>query len=113
MMVPPQSPSGICTLIQSDYEGPSPQSPSGICTLIQSDYDGPPTISLRYKCICALIQSEYEGTPTISLVGLHPDKVSGPMVMGFLLITYVVLYFTILFLISVVDYTSRFGRLLA
>ena len=25
-----------------------PQSPSGICTLIQSDYDGPPTISLRY-----------------------------------------------------------------
>ena len=44
---PPQSPSGICTLIQSDYEGP-PQSPSGICTLFQSDYDGPPTISLRY-----------------------------------------------------------------
>ena len=66
-MVPPQSPSGICTLIQSDYEGPlphnlpqvyvllsnltmmvPPQSPSGICTLIQSDYEGPPTISLRY-----------------------------------------------------------------
>ena len=47
MMVPPQSPSGICTLIQSDYEGP-PQSPSSICTLIQSDYEGPPTISLKY-----------------------------------------------------------------
>jgi hypothetical protein len=47
MRVHPQSLSGICTLIQSDYEGP-PQSPSGICTLIQSDYDGPPTISLRY-----------------------------------------------------------------
>ena len=25
-----------------------PQSPSGICTLIQSDYEGPPTISLKY-----------------------------------------------------------------
>ena len=67
MRVPPQSPSDICTLIQSDYEGPSPQSPSGIGTLIQSDYDGPPTISLKSKCICTLIQSEYEGPPTISL----------------------------------------------
>ena len=78
MRVPPQSPSSICTLIQSDYDGPStislrymysypiglwgsphnlpqvyvllcnltmmvpPQSPSGLCTLIQSDYEGPP-----------------------------------------------------------------------
>lgn len=56
---------------------------------------------------------DIDHTHNAIIVGLHPDKVSGPMVMGFLLITYVALHFTILFLISVVDYTSRFGRLLS
>jgi hypothetical protein len=64
MMVPPQSPSGICTLIQSDYEGP-PQFPSGICTLIQSDYEGPSPQSP--SGICTVIQSDYDDPPTISL----------------------------------------------
>ena len=63
-----QSPSGICTLIQSDYEGP-PQFPSGICTLIQSDYEGPSPQSP--SCICTVIQSDYEGPPTISLVYMY------------------------------------------
>ena len=84
MMVPPQSPSGLCTLIQSDYEGHPPQSPSGIGTLIQSDYEGHPhnlpqvyvlfsNLSMRVPpqspsgILYTLIQSDYEGPPTISL----------------------------------------------
>jgi hypothetical protein len=83
--VPPQSPSGMCTLIYSDYEGP-PQSPTGIlCTLIQSDWRSP-TISLTYRYsypiwqwgsppqspsgICTLIQSDYEGHPPQSPSGI-------------------------------------------
>jgi hypothetical protein len=34
---------------------------------------------------------DVDHTHNAIIVGLHPDKVSGPMVMGFLLITYVVL----------------------
>ena len=41
-----------------------PQSPSGICTLIQSDYEGHPTISLRYMYSYPIL---LWGSPTISL----------------------------------------------
>jgi hypothetical protein len=51
MRVPPQSPSSICTLIQSDYEGPPTISLRYIYSYPIWLWGSPPTISLRWEAV--------------------------------------------------------------